>query len=370
MIFHTTSKRPVLIVGNGIRASGAYDILHEFYRKTKIPILTTMNAVDLMQGDDRLGFIGTYGHRVSNHILAESDLIIAIGARLGIRQVGNKKEYFGPHAKLIRADIDEYELGRNIKKDEEKYQADAKEFIEKLMREDIPVYEDWNRRCFEAKKILDNYDKYIGNLCIEEISKYLPEDPIVAVDVGQNQCWVAQSMVIRGNEGRILIGGGFGAMGCGLPFAIGASIGMNKKVYCITGDGGLQMNIQELQTVFTENLPIKIIVVNNSSLGKISEIQRADYGERYMLTNGQSGYTSPDFQKITEAYGIKAKTIDDYHKLDEVKDWFSDDDPCLINILLPDDTLLLPKMNWNEKEMKPDIEESAITRVLEILRGQ
>ena len=101
----------------------------------------------------------------------------------------------------------------------------------------------------------------------------------------------------------------------------------------------------------------------------LATVGLADYGERYMLTNGQSGYTSPDFKKITEAYGIKAMTIDDYHKLSEAKAWFSDDEPCLINIMLPDDTLLLPKMNWNEKEMKPDIEESAIDKVLEILRG-
>ena len=264
MIFRSTSKKPIVIVGNGCRGAGAAEVLHAFYKKTKIPVLTTMNAVDLMQDEDKIGFIGVYGNRVANMIVEQCDLVISIGARLGLRQIGNKKEFFAPNAFLIRADVDQYELSRNIKDNEEKHCIDAKEFLSQLMAEDIPEYAEWNKACFEAKKLLDPYDKNLGNLCIEKISALLPTNPIVAIDIGQAQCWSAQSLNLKGQEGRILIGGSYGSMGCGLPYAIGACIAEGKKpVYCITGDGGLQMNIQELQTVASEKLPIKIFVINN-----------------------------------------------------------------------------------------------------------
>ena len=121
LIFHTTSKRPVLLVGNGARAAGAAELITEFAKKTRIPVLTTMNAVDLAQDDLQFGFIGTYGNRVSNLILSECDLLISVGARLGLRQIGHLTEKFAPKAKLIRADIDQYELSRDIKENEEKH---------------------------------------------------------------------------------------------------------------------------------------------------------------------------------------------------------------------------------------------------------
>lgn len=368
MIFRSTFKKPIVIVGNGVREAGAVQVLHSFYEKTKIPVLTTMNAVDLMQGKDKIGFIGVYGNRVANMIVSQSDLVISVGARLGLRQIGNRKEYFAPNAFLIRADIDPYELSRDIKEDEEKHLIDAREFFLKLIEEDIPVYDEWNQKCFEAKVLLAPYDKELGNYCVEKISDLLPVDPMVAVDIGQAQCWSAQSLTLRGREGRILIGGSYGSMGCGLPYAIGACIAEEKKtVYCITGDGGLQMNIQELQTVASEKLPIKIFVINNKALGKITEIQAGSYEGRFCLTTESSGYTVPDFGKVAEAYGIKAKTFEGFEKLDECREWLADSEPCLLNILLPEDTLLLPKMNWNDREMKPLLEEELMNKARAIL---
>jgi len=368
LIFHSTSKKPIVIVGNGVRESGAADILHEFYEKTKIPVLTTMNAVDLMQDEWKLGFIGTYGHRVANMIVSQCDLVIAIGARLGLRQTGNKKEYFAPNAKLIRADIDQSELSRTVKNDEEKYLIDAKEFLSKLLAENIPTYSEWNSKCFQAKAILSPFDKELGNLCIEYISSLLPDDPLVAVDIGQNQCWAAQSLTLKGKNGRILIGGSYGSMGCGLPYAIGSSIYLKKQpIYCITGDGGLQMNIQELQTVASEQLPIKIFVINNKTLGKITEIQRGGYNEHYLITTESSGYVAPDFEKISNAYGIRSTTVYSYLELESFKDWLYDLEPCLFNIILPEATWLLPKMNWNEKEMLPLLDSNIMQQVKDIL---
>lgn len=369
MIFRSTCKKPIVLVGNGVRESGAVEFLHEFYDKTKIPVVTTMNAVDIMQDSDKLGFIGVYGNRVANMLIDECDLLISIGARLGLRQIGNKRDFFAPKAFLIRADIDQYELSRDIKDDEEKHLADAKAFLQQLMEENIPRYDEWNSKCFLVKELLSIYDKELGNYCLEKISKLLPENPIVAIDIGQAQCWSAQSLTLKGREGRILIGGSYGSMGCGLPYAIGASIAQEMdRVFCITGDGGLQMNIQELQVVASEKLPIKIFVINNKALGKITEIQARDCKGRYCITTEGSGYHVPDFVKIAEAYGIKAKTVEDFNLIDEYHEWLSDGDPCLLNIILPEDTLLLPKMNWNEREMKPVLSQDITDKARDTLR--
>ena len=301
-------------------------------------------------------------------IVEASDLVISIGARLGLRQIGNKKEFFAPNAFLIRADIDPYELSRDIKVDEEKHLVDAKDFLNNLLSEDIPVYDAWNNSCFQAKQILEPYDKDLGNHCIEKISAFLPEDPVVAIDIGQAQCWSAQSLSLKGKNGRILIGGSYGSMGCGLPYAIGACIAKEKKpIYCITGDGGLQMNIQELQVVASEKLPIKIFVINNMALGKIYEIQAGSYHHRMMITDESSGYTVPDFEKIAVAYGIKSKTLDGYQHIDNCEEWILDDEPCLINILIPEATVLQPKMNWNEREMKPILSDEIMDQARKLL---
>lgn len=368
MIFRMTSKKPVLVIGNGARCAEMTGLIYKFIEKTHIPVLTSMNAVDMVQDEYRLGFIGTYGNRISNMILNECDLLISVGARLGLRQIGPIKSLFAPNAELIRCDIDQYELGRQIKANEEKYNYDAKRFMEQLLNEGIPDYEDWWNKCHAAKELLDGYDDTDGNRLIKKIACLLPENPIVTVDIGQHQCWTAQSLCLKGKKGRIIIGGGYGAMGVGLPYAIGASISNSKgKTYCITGDGGLQMNIQELETVKREKLPIKIFVVNNHELGKISEIQHGSYQDRFCITTADSGYTVPDFEKIAQAYGIKAAMLKSYNELDNYKSWIEDDEACLINITLPSLTLLIPKIKWETCSIEPKLDKDLLEQVNKLI---
>ena len=155
MIFHTTSRKPVLVIGNGARSAGASELIYKFIKKTHIPVLATMNAVDMVQDKFRIGFIGTYGNRISNMILNECDLVVSVGARLGLRQIGHIPELFAPKAKLIRCDVDQFELARQIKDDEEKYNFDARYFMELLLNEDIPDYSEWWDNCMEARELLD-----------------------------------------------------------------------------------------------------------------------------------------------------------------------------------------------------------------------
>ena len=368
MIFKTVFKKPVLLVGNGVRTADAVDMVHEFVKKTNIPLLTTMNGVDLAQDDMHIGFIGTHGNRIANMIMRECDLIVSVGARLSLRQVGRYTANFAPQAHLVRADIDESELSRNIKVDEDKFHTDARDFMRKIMNEPVGDFSTWRKQCLEAKAVLDNYDKQPGNYAVEAISALLPPNANVSVDVGMHQCWSAQSLVLKGYKGRIHISGGYGTMGCGLPFAIGSAIAeKNTPVFCITGDGGFQMNIQELETVKRENLPVKIFILNNRVLGKISETQHFSHGDRFACTAVSGGYTVPDFVKIAEAYGIKGAKLESYDQLANYREWVVDNEPCLFDIALPEDSLLTPKIKWETGKISPAIPEDAVEKVKAIL---
>ena len=357
-----------MIAGNGARTADAVDMIHEFARKTNIPLLTTMNGVDIAQDDLHIGFIGTHGNRVANMILCECDLIVTIGARLSLRQVGRYTANFAPQAHLVRADIDESELSRNIKSDEDKFHTDARDFMRKLLDEPVGDFSAWKKQCLEVKSVLDEYDKQPGNRAVEAIGALLPPNANVSVDVGMNQCWTAQSLVLKGDKGRIHISGGYGTMGCGLPFAIGSAIAnKGETVYCITGDGGFQMNIQELETVKRENLPIKIFILNNKVLGKISETQHFSHGDRFACTAVSGGYTVPEFVKIAEAYGIKAAKLPSYENLSEFEEWIFDKEPCLFDISLPEDSLLTPKIKWETGKINPAISENVMKEVKRIL---
>ncbi|MFG6320595.1 MAG: thiamine pyrophosphate-binding protein [Lachnospiraceae bacterium] len=368
MIFHSTYNKPVLLVGNGVRSAGAADMVYEFAQKTNIPVLTTMNGVDLAQDELHIGFIGTHGNRVANMIINECDLVVSIGARLGIRQVGRDSTTFAPKADLVRVDIDEYELSRNVKENEKKYQTDARDFFRMILNEEVHDYTVWRSQCFKAKQILDEYDVQPGNMAVRKISSLLPPNPVVSVDVGMNQCWSAQSLHLQGLQGRIHIGGGYGAMGCGLPYAIGSSIYLGKgNVYCICGDGGFQMNIQELETVKRENLPIKIFILNNRVLGKISETQHFNHNNRFAATTQSGGYTVPNFTRISEAYGIKGVKLESYEELDNYRSWMEDDDPCLFDIALPNESFLTPKIEFKTGMISPKLDDDLVSKVKKVL---
>lgn len=370
MIFHSTYSKPVLLVGNGVRSANADKMVYEFAEKTHIPVLTTMNGVDLVQDDFHIGFIGTHGNRVANMILNECDLLVTAGARLGIRQVGRDPKGFAPKADLVRCDIDEYELSRTIKSGEKKYHTDARDFMRIIMEEKVGDFSKWRDQCFKAKELLKDSDIQPGNIAVRKISSLLPPNPIVAVDVGMNQCWAAQSLHLKGREGRIHIGGGYGAMGCALPYAIGSSIATDDGiVFCICGDGGFQMNIQELETVRRENLPIKMFILNNRVLGKISETQHFNHNDRFAATTKSGGYTVPDFCKITEAYGIKAIKIDNIDELDEYSSLLKNDEPCLFDIALPEESYLTPKIDFESGLIAPRLDDELFHKTKDILEN-
>ncbi|MDD3008369.1 MAG: thiamine pyrophosphate-binding protein [Arcobacter sp.] len=365
------SKRPIVLIGGGVRLSNANVELLNYVEKYNIPVVYSLMGKDAISEDYKynLGLIGSYGNRYGNLALANSDLILVLGSRLDTRQTGTSLDTFAREAKIIQVDVDKNELGSKIKIDIE-INYDVKDFIVTLNKYEINIdTTEWLKKLKEYKNKfsstvgIDNNLK-IPNYVVSIISKYL-QDEDICVDVGQHQMWTAQSLNIKATQ-RVLFSGGMGAMGFALPASIGACIGSNKRTVVIAGDGGIQMNIQELEVINRRKLPIKIFVLNNKNLGMVRQFQELYFDKKYLGTIDD--YSVPNFVDITKAYGIKARKIDNISKLEiELKDIFSSNDPELINIELPVEmTTVEPKLIVNKpiEDMHPFISKDELSSLM------
>ncbi len=338
------AKRPLIIAGAGIRQSGGLREFRQFVQMAQIPVVTSMVAVDLLPRNSELnlGFIGAYGHRWANFATEKADLLLVLGSRLDGRQTGSNREWFAPNASVLRVEIDGEELMAKVKENELSYQADVRKVIQSLLAENWQQenWSAWRKVCADLRTKLESMDGTPENKWVEVISELLPENALVTTDVGQNQVWVAQSFMVR--KQQIMFSGGHGTMGFSLPAAIGASLANEQAiVYAFTGDGGLQMNIQELQTIAREKLPIKILLMNNESLGMIRHFQEMYFESNFVQTKPNHGYTLPDFTDIAKSYGIKARRIE---KISDFEDTLTSREPMLYDICCRKDTYLLPKL--------------------------
>lgn len=345
-----SSKKPVIIAGNGINAAGIVSEFREMVRKLDIPVVTSMIGISCIESGNpnNYGFIGAYGHRTANFIIEKADLVISMGSRLDCRQTGNDKSLFATNAKIIRIDIDEDELTNKIKDDEVQVICDVSDLIRKLIKDDrfadrYKISYDWKSECNYIRDKMYGYDNEIGNNIVMEISKYIPDNLTITTDVGQNQVWISQSFKIKDNQ-KLLFSGGHGAMGYSLPAAIGAFYASESKVISFNGDGGIQMNIQELQTISENKLPVKIIILNNNSLGMIRHFQEMYFDSNYEQTKKSTGYGHPDFIKVGLAYGIESLEINDVSELFQISKIIENDGPSIILVNLPDDTYVYPKL--------------------------
>ena len=335
-------------MGSGIKTAGEVDLAREAIGKTDIPVISSMLATDIIVEEDRFfGFIGAYGERAANFIAAKSDLIIALGARMDIRQVGARRENFAPGARILRFDIDENELAYKIHEDDITvccHVREALELLSGLFAEDGGRPE-WKNICLEIKKKLMGLDSMEASLFLRALNPYIDDDALITTDVGQNQVWVPQSLKLKKGQ-KILFSGGHGAMGYSLPAAIGACAAEGKRVFCFVGDGGLQMNIQELQVLARERLPIKVILFNNSSLGMIRHFQEMYFESRFIGTLAAGGYSVPDFAALAGAYGIGYRLLERPEDVSE--NIFTSVLPELIEIRLPDHTYVRPKLEFGK----------------------
>ena len=365
------SKRPIVLIGGGVRLSNANVELLNYVEKYSIPVVYSLMGKDAISEDYKynLGLIGSYGNRYGNLALANSDLILVLGSRLDTRQTGTSLDTFAREAKIIQVDVDKNELGSKIKIDIE-INSDVKDFIATLNKYEINIdTTEWLKKLKEYKNKFSSTVGFDNNLKIPNyvvsiISKYL-QDEDICVDVGQHQMWTAQSLNIKATQ-RVLFSGGMGAMGFALPASIGACIGSNKRTVVIAGDGGIQMNIQELEVINRRKLPIKIFVLNNKNLGMVRQFQELYFDKKYLGTIDD--YSVPNFVDITKAYGIKARKIDNISKLEiELKDIFSSNEPELINIELPVEmTTVEPKLIVNKpiEDMHPFISKDELSSLM------
>ena len=387
-----SAKRPVLHAGYGIRLSGGYSAFRELEKKLNIPVVTYWNAVDLVETDDPLycGRAGNMGDRPGNWAIQNADLILAIGTRISIRQVGYNFKTWAREAKVIMVDIDRAEMKKHTLHVDIPVWADAKDFIERmnaLSGENVFEGEDWRKTCldwkmnypvvqpFQRKETGEAANVYAA---FDALSRNLPEGMMTVVSNGA--CCVAghQTWVIKKGS-RFHNNSAIASMGYGLPAAIGAcqSIGRQTTI-CLEGDGSIMMNLQELQTVITNRLPIKLFLINNSGYHSIRITQSNLFSEHSRVGIGpESGDLSfPDFEKMAKAFGFpyysvrsNKEVVDVLQKALEVKgpvftEIFTDTDqrwePKSSTKRLPDGTLVSPPL----EDLAPFLPREELSKIM------
>ena len=338
------SKRPVIIAGAGINQCNLRNNFREFVENIQIPVVTTLPSVDLLPTCSlyNYGYIGASGKRVPNFIVKEADLVLTLGTRLSSRQVGHHFEKFAPNAELIRVDIDLNEFIRKIKPNEIEINCELNDFINSFTNVEFIQHKEWLNCCYGLREKLDNIDSTYGNEIMKIITNELPENSNIILDVGKNQIWGGQSSQIKG-ETKLLMSAGLGSMGYSLPASIGAYYGNKHLTYSFNGDGGIQMNIQELQTISKNNLPIKIFVLNNRSLGMISLFQDQYFESRYTGSKEScEDYYSANILEIANAYEIKSYHLNQPNDILKYKSELISDEPVLFDIEIDEDEPILP----------------------------
>lgn len=318
------SRRPVICVGGGVISSEAVGEVLELARRIKSPVVTTLMGIGAYPSRDPLflGMIGQHGAQSANQAIEEADLLIVLGARLADRAIGSPNE-FAKTATIVHIDIDPAEIGKNLSTNIPLV-GDIKTTLRELL--DYDIHRDdlgkWLKRVNEFKdtSFSGASDQGLDPIAvIEALSSSSTDDTIFVTDVGQHQLWAGKYLEIN-TPRTFLSSGGLGTMGYGLPAAIGAKIANpQREVVLITGDGSFQMNIAELATISQESLGIKIIILNNSTLGMVRELQQHNYNEKYY---GVKMTGNPDFVKLSDAYGIDSMRVERqeeiYPAIDEI----------------------------------------------------
>jgi acetolactate synthase I/II/III large subunit len=330
------SKKPVILAGAGILHGKASAELTAFAEKHKLPVVTTLLGLGTFPANNplSLGMGGMHGTYAANMAMYESDLLINIGARFDDRLTGNLK-HFSPNAKVAHIDIDPAEIGKNVPTNIP-IVSDSKEALIELMNQtsESPKNEEWLETLSKYKEEFPLWYKHDPNgmspqWLIEAIHKVTNGDAVVTTDVGQHQMWAAQYYNFE-KPHRWVTSGGLGTMGFGFPAAIGAQMASpGSTVVAIVGDAGFQMTLQELSIIYEQNLPVKIIIVNNGALGMVRQWQELLHGNRISESILQ---TQPDFVKLAEAYHIRGLKIESQEELiTKLPEVFAYDGPVLMD---------------------------------------
>lgn len=335
-----SAQRPLLLVGGGCRSAAAKDAILALLDRVHAPVVASLCGLDVIPHDhpDFVGFIGHYGNRYANFALANCDCLVVLGSRLDERQIAGDKSRFAGAAKIIRVDIDAVELGRTIE-EHVSIRSSVENFLTHMLQAEFARshYARWHEVIATWKQRYPSHDakseSVDANGFLHAISDYLPENCIICVDVGQNQMFTAQSLRLKKGQ-RLLNTGGYGSMGFSLPAALGAAYACRgSTIVSINGDGGLQMNIQELQAIKRDRIPVKVIVLNNGCLGMIRRLQERVFDDR--TTGSVHGYEAPDYAAIAPAYGLAYAKIDSVSQYPWVRELLNGPAAVLIDVELP-----------------------------------
>jgi len=351
------SRRPFFLLGAGIRLSGAMKEVNNLISSLNIPVLTSRLGMDLIEYDNPLfvGRPGTYGDRAANFTVQNSDLMIVVGCRLSVGLIGYDYQNFAPHAKKVIVDVDDNELTKPSVIPDIAIRADAKVFLN-MLRQKLENYSFRNQKWIDQTQVWKHkYPVDLPEYITEKeginsyhfmtvFSEKMSEDDVFLVDTGS--CFHVHAQAFKVKRGqRHIITGGLSTMGY-MPASIGVAAGAHgKDVYCITGDGSIQMNMQELQTIVHNKLPVKIIVFSNKGYLLIRHTQSNFMEGRLIGESAETGVSFPDMKKIAKAYGIdyiKISRLGELEmKLDKVKSFHG---PLICEVMTPSNQLLIPRV--------------------------
>tara|TARA_Y100000741_G_scaffold327775_1_gene280575 strand:- start:640 stop:2460 length:1821 start_codon:yes stop_codon:yes gene_type:complete len=358
------SKRPIILIGGGVRLGDAVNEMNTLIKKLNIPVVSTWTGLDCIAANNKnfMGPIGVYGRRYSNFAIQNSDFLISIGARLDTRVTGGKPATFARQAYKVVVDIDKGELlkRRGLKPDIaicSHSKIFLKLFIKKIKNINFidRNINEWKFKCIHWKQtypiIKKKYLKQKNNvnpyIFFDKLSDKLTKKDTLIADTGAHLTWFMQSFRVKLGQ-RVISAFGNSPMGYAFPAAIGASLAKNsKQIISINGEGSFQINIQELQTLKFLKLPVKIFILNNKGYGIIKQFQSQYLNHRYEATS--KGYSSPNFEKVSKAYGIK------YYRIEKNKDInnnlvniLSNNLPCLCEILIEPNQQIEPKLEFGK----------------------
>ena len=341
------AKRPLIIAGHGVLLSNATEELYKLATTCQVPVVNTLLGLGSFPGEHQLslGMLGMHGTVYANYAVNEADVVLALGIRFDDRIAGVPKE-FCKEATIIHVDIDPAEIGKN-KLIDVPIVGDLKHVLNEMNHELTPqTHESWLERIREWREEYPirvrphEGNSLLPQKVIQEIDNIVKGNAIVVTDVGQHQMWASQFITFS-KPNTIITSGGAGTMGFGLPAAIGAQVAQpDKKVVLITGDGGLQMNSQELLLLKAYNIPVKVVIINNGFLGMVRQWQELFNQRRYSFVDLE---VNPDFETLAKAYGVQGVTLSTIEELrSQLRELILSDEPVVINCVVEREENVFP----------------------------
>jgi len=367
------ARRPLIVAGGGLRTARVVEQFRNLVQILGVPVVNSLMAVDVLPAAHplRVGLLGSYGNRWSNYAVGLSDFLLVLGSRLDIRQTGADTDAFKAGRTIYHVDCESGEVNNRVIGCHEiitDLQSFVPAVLESVTGRTFSLYGEWMMEIAEKRDEWPDTMELQGvpginpNHFMHQLSAVSTKASTYIIDVGQHQMWACQSLQLCGNQ-RLLTSGGMGAMGFALPAAMGAVLADAKNpVLVVAGDGGFQLNIQELQTVARNQLPIKMVILNNHCHGMVRQFQQSYFEERYQSTYW--GYSAPDFTNVANAYGIDACSVESPSDVSVGLErmWSNPDAPFLLEVVINTLANAYPKIAFGYPltEMEPNVKPIAM----------